>query len=158
MKPLIYFTIVTICAAAATQIPKVRIYTDAQESPNGQWTIWADYAAYPWQPPQTTPYWSRDKKIVAEYANGRHQFVYYWDGRFRNEAGQPQAVPVRWAYLRLKSEVWNGTTWELPDGEVKYVPSLADSIKGLAAHYTRKQVMDEMDKHRWMAEIGAPEE
>lgn len=147
--------------------------------PNGQFIPYRDWAAYEWRtdtPDRPDSLAELKWKIIAEGLDGyKHQFVYYWNGRFRQSSGNPQAVPKRWAYLRTQPEVWHPTwqQWVLPGTTTQPVPVPVthgkpgvhiDDVAGqqlidiLKRSFTTKQIQDFIDASPYNEpDTGAPQ-
>lgn len=123
------------------KIPRDRWAVASVPDPAGTMTPYANFAAYAWHIGTVTPDrpdggidpatglplpgWPTNPTtgkpvqkwpILAEYANGNINIVWYWGGWFRSSSGANWGKPARWAYIRLAEEVWNATTkqWDVP--------------------------------------------
>ena len=89
------------------------------------------------------------------------QILNYRDGRFTNRSGTPWRAPQRWAYVRLAEDVWNGASHHPPGVEASdpVTMDLDATMRYLqASGYTKKQMMDAMDRLVWADGKGAPNE
>lgn len=157
MKKKIILLALVLCMGAGAQIVRSNLNITLQPTADGWWTRYRNFAAEEWR--TDTPERDKTWKILGEYPLDKHQFLWYFDGRFRNAAGSVQATPSRWAYLRLKEDRFDGKSWKLPDGTATMpakIP-LDATILQLREAYTKKQVMDAMDKFVWADGVGAPE-
>lgn len=154
-----------------------RLNVSAIPDPTGQYIPYRDYAAHEWRNdvPDRPDSPMRQWKIIAEYPDGKHQFVWYYNGAFFNEAGKNQKTPVRWAYLRPKPEFWHQVwrQWVLP-GTVTPPPVVTpapgkpgvhiDAVAGqqmidiLKRSFTTAQLQDFIDASPYdEPDTGAPE-
>ena len=136
------------------QVARSNLSVTVQPTQDGWWTRYRNFAAEEWR--TDTPERGREWRIIGEYPMEKFQFLNFYDGRFRNAAGSVQANPSRWAYLRLKEDKWDGQKWQLPDGTAVMpgkIP-LEGTILQLREVYTKKQVLDAIDKYAWRTAPG----
>ena len=134
---------------------------------HGSLTVYKFFAAEDWRKvgggnaldtPSRGPEWP----ILADMdgtPNGL-QILNFRDGRFTNRSGNPWRNPQRWAYVRLAEDVWNGASHHPPGVEASdpVTTDLMATMRWLqASGYTKKDMMDAMDKLTWTDGTGAPE-
>lgn len=154
-----------------------RMNVGAIPDQHGQFIPYRDYAAHEWRTdtPDRPDSGLNQWKIVAEYATGRHQFVWYYGGGFYSEGGGKQKTPARWYYMRLQPEVWHPTwqQWVLPGTVTPPVVTPPadpkqgvhiDAIAGqqlvdiLKRSFTTKQIQDFIDASPYNEpDTGAPQ-
>jgi hypothetical protein len=154
-----------------------RLSLGASLHPQGGYTHAKDYACEDWRAATDTPerpdsMTARRWKLMLDYGGTNQQYGYYWDGLFRYTNGAQCRVPGRWAYLRLRPEIWTGTEFVLPDGSA---PAVAASVKKPGVHidavagqqlidilkrsFTTVQLQDFMDASPYNEpDTGAPED
>jgi len=145
-----------------------RLALGATLHPQGNFTQHRDFAAEEWRtdaPERPDSLATRRWKMVLDYGGTNQQFGYYWDGLFRYTNGTQCRVPLRWAYLRLRPELWTGTEFVLPDGSAPVVAApvanqaVLDLIIAAAMKLaTPTQIMDAMDRNLALQGTGAPED
>lgn len=141
---------------------------------DGHFTQYRDYAAEDWRTdtPERPDSLAESKwKIVLDYGGNNQQYGYFWGGLFRGVNGGNWKKPVRWAYLRLQADLWNGSQFTLPDGSIPQ-PRAADPKQGvhidmiagqqlidiLKRSFTTTQIQDMMDASPYdEPDTGAPE-
>lgn len=139
------------------QVARSNLNITLKPTQDGWWTRYRNFAAEEWR--TDMPERGKDWKIVAEYPGEKHQFVFYYEGRFRSPSGGVQGTPLRWAYLRLQEDRWNGQAWVLPDGTASMpgkIP-LDGTVLQLMQSYSKGEIMDAMDKYVGIDGVGAPE-
>lgn len=133
---------------------------------NGQFMHYRNFAAYEWRNGLPEEAGGRTRKIIGEFANNVHLIVWFYDGSFHSSNGSRWGAPLRWAYLRQAEEIWNGTTWVMPDGTpmplVDTVTYRADDLQGavdfLMDRFTVPVIQDAMDKSKsFFPRAGVPE-
>jgi len=146
-----------------------RLHFGLSLHPQGNFTQHKDFAAEEWRLPTDTPerpdsITTRRWKLMLDYGGTNQQYGYYWDGLFRYTNGTQCRVPLRWAYLRLRPELWTGTEFVLPDGSAPVVAApvanqaVLDLIIAAAMKLaTPTQIMDAMDRNIALQGTGAPE-
>lgn len=158
MKKVICLMLIGLVAASlSAQVQRSNLTIMVQPTNDGWWTRYRFFAAEEWR--TDAPERGKDWKIIGEYPMEKLQFLNFYDGRFRNAAGSVQSNPTRWAYLRFKEDRWDGQKWILPDGTA-YMPAkipLDGTVLQLMQAYSKRQIMDSMDKFVGIDGPGAPE-
>ena len=158
-----------LCLTAAAQIARWDIKLIPSE--HGSLTIYKDFAAEDWRYPARkneldTPNRGPDWPLMCDMdGTARGLTVLYWRevngvARFTNFNGGPWRTPQRWAYVRLADDVWTGASHKPGnDGAVAdKAPDLDTTMRWLAGFgFSKKAVMDAMDKVTWTDSTGAPE-
>jgi hypothetical protein len=153
-----------------------RLSLGASLHPQGNFTQHRDYACEDWRAATDTPerpdsMTARRWKLMLDYGGTNQQYGYYWDGLFRYTNGTQCRVPLRWAYLRLRQELWTGTEFVLPDGSAPVMAAPVtkpgvhiDAVAGqqlidiLKRSFTTVQIQDFMDASPYNEpDTGAPE-
>lgn len=175
MKRLVYFLVAVVALSAAAQLPRWNLAT-LHPSAQGNLTVYRNFAAEEWRPfsahAYDTPARGPEWPLFCDMdGTARGLIVLYWRSpvaggpeRFCNAAGNAWRQPRRWAYARLAEDVWDPTKKQhvLPEGSPAVsVPAKLDLDYTMARlvsdGYTKKQVMDSMDKFVWADGTGAPE-
>ena len=144
--------------------------------PEGHFTQHRDFATEDWRtdtPERPDSLTLRRWKLILDYGGTNQQFGYFFDGLFRYTNGTQCRVPLRWAYMRLKQDVWTGTEFVLPDGtRPATTPATTekpgvhiDAIAGqqlidiLKRSFTTVQIQNFMDASPYdEPDTGAPED
>lgn len=110
-----------------------RLHFGLSLHPQGNFTQHRDFAAEDWRtdtPERPDSITTRRWKLMMDYGGTNQQYGYYWDGLFRYTNGTQCRPPIRWAYLRLQPELWNGSQFTLADGSIPQ-PKAADPKQGV---------------------------
>lgn len=154
--------------------------------PEGGFTNYQNFAAYPWQGGAVVP--ERPDGVV-DAATGKRvlkwpilayypaaqypMIVWYWEGSYRASNGSKWGTPEHWAYVRYAEEVWNPVAkqFEVPGLVAPAAPASGgdgvhiDAVAGqqlvdiLKRSFTTQEIMDKMDRSPYdEPDTGAPEE
>lgn len=160
---------VALCLTAAAQIARWDLKMVPSE--HGSWAIYKFYAAADWRYPARkneldTPSLGPNWPLLADMdGTAKSLVILYWRevngvARFTNASGGPWRAPQRWAYIRLNEDEWNGANHK-PKGDgavADKAPDLDTTMRWLAGFgFSKKAVMDAMDKVTWTDSTGAPE-
>ena len=168
-RTIITTIVVALCLTAAAQIARWDIKLIPSE--HGSLTIYKDFAAEDWRYPSRdneldTPNRGPDWPLLCDMdGTARGLTVLYWRevngvARFTNASGGPWRQPQRWAYVRLADDVWTGASHKPSnDGAVAdKAPDQDTTMRWLAGFgFSKKAVMDAMDRITWTDSTGAPE-
>jgi len=154
----------TICAGAQIVRWDLAVLKPSQ---HGSLTVYKFFAAEDWRRAGgsnalDTPNRGDTWPLLADMDGtpGGLQILNYRDGKWTNRSGSPWRAPMRWAYVRLAEDVWTGTT-HTPPGVSASSPVTVDLMSTMrwlqASGYTKKQMMDAMDRLVWTDGTGAPE-
>ena len=150
-------------------IARFNTFVTSEQANNGQTCHYQNFAMEAWRndtPERPDSLASLRWPIAADYGARVPNWVYFWDGRFRNANGGIQKDPIRWAYYRPSEDSWNGNEWVLPDGTeiapVELVTLRADNYQGvvdwLMDRNTVAAIQDMMDRSKsYFPKNGAPE-
>ena len=149
-----------VCAGLSGQDKIQRMSVALRPHPDGGFTNYQNFAAYPWQASATVPdrpdgavdaeSGKRVLKwpILAYYPAGQYpMIVWYWEGSFRASNGSKWGTPEHWAYVRYAEEVWN------PAAKQFEVPGLPGSVQPPATAPTGKAgVHMDATQGQWMVD------
>ena len=164
-------TIITALATALTAPATAQIIrwdlAVLKPAQHGSLTVYKFFACEDWRRvgganPLDTPSRGPEWPLLCD-TNGTASgltILYYRGDRFTAANGAPRQPPLRWAYVRLAEDVWNGASHHPPGVEASdpVTTDLMSTMRWLqASGYTKKDMMDAMDKLTWTDGAGAPE-
>ena len=161
--------VVVLAASATAQIAR----WDLKPTEHGSLTIYKFFACEDWRYPSRgndldTPNRGPSWPLLCDTnGNADGLTILYWrkpttggDERFCTMSGAPRQPPIRWAYIRLSEDTWTGVNYKPSnDGAVaEKAPNLDSTMRWLASFgFSKKAVMDAMDRVTWTDSTGAPE-